>query len=244
VPWSYIDRVGFTAFNQGPVGTGPLRFVSWTGGDRCVLASNPDSWDGRLDLDRVVVRPVPELGARVDALLRGEADMLTRLPPLLAERVAAHPATRVASTLYAGLYVLLVNVWVAPLYNPLVRQALSLAIDRTAIVRDLWRGRGPVPSGPIPHGDDHHDPGLPPLAHDPKGARQQPAAGRLPRRAGRAGDHRGLHPQRSAHDRDDRRDVGGRRRSTSSSRCSTTRSASASTDSRRSRGSRGRIRRR
>jgi peptide/nickel transport system substrate-binding protein len=173
VPWAYIDRVGFTAFNRRPVGTGPLRFVSWTPGDRCVLAANADYWDGRLDADRVVVRPVTEPGARVEALLRGEADLITRLPPDHADRVASHPATRVAGALYAGLYVLLVNVWVAPLNNPLVRQALSLAIDRAAIVKLLWGGRGQVPSGPIPRGDDHHDPALPPLPCDPQRARER-----------------------------------------------------------------------
>ncbi|MGE5801417.1 MAG: ABC transporter substrate-binding protein [Gemmatimonadota bacterium] len=173
VPWAYIDRVGITVFNRRPVGTGPLRFVSWTKGEACVLAANPDYWDGRLDLDRVVFRPVPEPGARVDALLRGDADLITRLTPDHAERVAAHPSTRVAGALYAGLYVLLVNVWVAPLNDPLVRQALSLAIDREAIVKDIWRGRGVVPSGPIPRGDTHYDPARPPLAYDPQGARKR-----------------------------------------------------------------------
>jgi peptide/nickel transport system substrate-binding protein len=178
VPWAYIDRIGFTAFNERPVGTGPLRLVSWTRRDRCVFAANRDYWDGRLDLDRVILRPVSEPGARVDALLRGDADLITRLPPQQAARVASHPSTRVAGALYAGLYVLLVNVWVPPLNDPRIRQALSLAIDRGAIVRDLWRGRGEVPSGPIPLGDDHHDAALPSLPYDPRAARD------LLRRAG------------------------------------------------------------
>jgi peptide/nickel transport system substrate-binding protein len=173
VPWAYIDRVGFTGFNQRPMGTGPLRFVSWTKGDRCVLETNPDYWDGRLDLDRVVFRPVPEPAARVEALLRGEADIITQLSSQHVDRVASHPATKVAGAPYAGLYVLVVNVWVAPLNHPLVRQALSLAIDRQAIVKELWRGRGVVPSGPIPRGDNHFDPLLPPLPYDPKGARDR-----------------------------------------------------------------------
>jgi peptide/nickel transport system substrate-binding protein len=62
---------------------------------------------------------------------------------------------------------------VAPLNDLRVRQALSLAIDRETIVRELWRGRGLVPSGPIPRGDDHHDPALPPLPYDPRGARDR-----------------------------------------------------------------------
>ena len=173
VPWTYIDRVGFTVFNERPVGTGPLRFVSWTPGDRFVAAANPDYWDGRLDVDRVVFRPLTAPGARVEALLRGEADLITHLPPDLAGRVASHPSTRVVGALYAGLYVLAVNAWVSPLNDPIVRQALSLAIDREAIIKDIWRGRGLLPNGPIPKGDDHHDSSLPRLSYDPGRARER-----------------------------------------------------------------------
>jgi peptide/nickel transport system substrate-binding protein len=173
VPWSYIDRVGFTAFNQRPVGTGPLRLASWSPGDRCVLAANPDYWGGRLDLDRVILRPVPRAEDRLEALVRGSADLITELPPEHHETVAARASTRAVGALYAGLYVLLVHTWVAPLQRPLVRPALSLAIDREWIVKTLWRGRGVVPSGPIPRGDDHHDPSLPPLRYDPSGARDR-----------------------------------------------------------------------
>jgi peptide/nickel transport system substrate-binding protein len=79
----------------------------------------------------------------------------------------------VAGALYAGLYVLAVNSKVKPLDNPLVKQALSLAIDRQAIVKELWRGRGIVPSGPIAKGDNHFDTALPPLKYDPKEAREK-----------------------------------------------------------------------
>jgi peptide/nickel transport system substrate-binding protein len=75
--------------------------------------------------------------------------------------------------LYAGLYVLAVNSKVPPLTNPLVKQALSLAIDREAIVKELWRGRGIVPSGPIAKGDNHFDASLPPLAYNPAEARER-----------------------------------------------------------------------
>jgi peptide/nickel transport system substrate-binding protein len=173
VPWAYIDRVGFTAFNQQPVGSGPLRFGSWTKGEQCILEANPDYWGGRLDVDRVVFRPVPDPAARVDRLLRGDADFITQLSPADGERVATHPSTRVVGAPYAGLYVLAVNAWVAPLNHPLVRQALSLAVDRDAIVKEIWRGRGIVPSGPIPRGDNHHDPSLPPLPYDPRAARDR-----------------------------------------------------------------------
>ena len=57
--------------------------------------------------------------------------------------------------------------------NPRVKQALSLAIDREAIVKELWRGQAIVANGPIPKGDNHYDESLPPLKHDPALARQR-----------------------------------------------------------------------
>jgi peptide/nickel transport system substrate-binding protein len=173
VPWTHIDRVGFKAFNEHPVGSGPLRFVSRSKRDQCLLDANPDYWDGRVDVDRVVFKSVPDPERRVDLLLRGAADIIVPLAPEHGPRVASGPATQVAGVLYAGLYVLAVNVWVAPLNDPLVRQALSLAIDRETIVKELWRGRGVVPNGPIPRGDALHDPSLRTLPYDPGAARER-----------------------------------------------------------------------
>jgi peptide/nickel transport system substrate-binding protein len=173
VPKRYLEQVGADAFNQKPVGTGPVRVASWTKDDRVVLEANPDYWGGRIDVDRVVFRSIPEVAARIAALLKGEIDLMVQLPPDHAERVAGHPATRVVGALYAGLYVLAVNSKVPPLDNPLVKQALALGIDRELIVKELWRGRGIVPSGPIAKGDNHHDGALPPLAYDPKEARER-----------------------------------------------------------------------
>ncbi|HEV8308540.1 MAG TPA: ABC transporter substrate-binding protein [Methylomirabilota bacterium] len=173
VPKKYLEAVGGDAFNAKPLGTGPVRFVSWVKDDRLVLEANPDYWGGKIDVDRVVFRPIPETAPRVAALLKGEADVITQLPPDHGERVATHPSTRVVGALYAGLYVLAVNSKVPPLGHPLVKQALSLAIDREAIVKELWRGRGIVPNGPIARGDVHYDAALPPLAYDPKEARER-----------------------------------------------------------------------
>ncbi len=172
VPKKYLEQVGPDGFNAKPVGTGPVRLQSWIKDDKAVLEANPDYWGGRLDVDRVIFRPIPETGPRVAALLKGEVDAITALPPDHFQRVAQNATTRTASTLYAGLYVLALNSKVPPLNNPLVKQAMSLAIDREAIVKDLWRERGIVASGPIAKGDNHYDATLPPLRHDPKAARE------------------------------------------------------------------------
>jgi peptide/nickel transport system substrate-binding protein len=173
VPKRYLESVGADTFNTKPVGTGPVRLSSWVKDDRAVFDANPDYWGGKIDMDRLVVRAIPETAPRIAALLKGEVDIITQLPPDQAERVTGNPSTRVTGALYAGLYVLGVNSKRPPLDNPLVKQALSLAIDREAIVKELWRGRGVVPNGPIAKGDNHYDPSLPPLAYSPKEARDR-----------------------------------------------------------------------
>jgi len=173
VPKKYLESVGPETFNAKPVGTGPVRFVSWVKDDKLVLEANPDYWGGKPDFDRMIVRAIPETAPRIAALLKGELDIITQLPPDQEDKVSANSSTRVTGALYAGLYVLGVNSTRPPLDNPLVKQALSLAIDREAIVKELWRGRGIVPSGPIAKGDNHFDLSLPPLAYDPKEARER-----------------------------------------------------------------------
>src|SRR5438093_2805430 len=173
VPKKYLESVGPDAFNQKPVGTGPVRFVSWTKDDKAVLEANPDYWGGKPDFDRMIFRAIPETAPRVASLLKGEVDVATQLPPDHGDRVNQNPTTRVSGALYAGLYVLAVNSKVKPLDNPLVKQALALAIDREAIVKELWRGRGIVPNGPIAKGDNHYDASLPPFKYDPKEARER-----------------------------------------------------------------------
>jgi peptide/nickel transport system substrate-binding protein len=167
IPKKYVESVGPEVFNQKPVGTGPVRFVSWVKDDKLVLEVNPDYWGGRVDFDRLTVRALPEMAPRVAALLKGEVDLITQVPPDQGERVKANPGTIVSGALYGGLYVLAVNSKRPPLDNPLVKQALSLAIDRDSIVKELWRGRGVVPSGMIAKGDNHFDASLPPLAFNP-----------------------------------------------------------------------------
>jgi peptide/nickel transport system substrate-binding protein len=173
VPKKYVESVGNDTFNAQPVGTGPVSFKSWVKDDKAVLDANAGYWGGKIDVDHWIVRAVPETAPRIAALLKGEVDIITQLPPDQQDRIKANPSTRVDGALYAGLYVLGVNSKRPPLDNPLVKQALSLAIDRELIVKELWKGRGIAPSQPIARGDNHFDPTLPPLAYNPKEARER-----------------------------------------------------------------------
>jgi peptide/nickel transport system substrate-binding protein len=173
MPKKYAETVGDDTFNRKPVGTGPIKLVEWIKDDRVVMEANRDHFLGKIAADRVVFRPIPEFAARLSALLAGEVDLMTKLPPDYAERVAKHPGTKIEGAMYAGLYVLQANSKRPPLDNPKVKQALSLAIDRQAIVKELFRGQGIVPNGPVAKGDNHYDESLPPLQYDPDLAKQR-----------------------------------------------------------------------
>ncbi len=173
MPKKYFSAVGDDGFNVKPIGTGPARLIEWVKDDRVVFEAYRDYWQGRIDADRLIFKPIPEVAPRIAALLKGEVDIMTKLPPDHVERVAMHPATKVEGALYAGQYGISVNSKRPPLDNPKVKQALSLAIDREAIVKELWRGQGIVCNGPIAKGDNHYDGSLPPLMRDPDLAKRR-----------------------------------------------------------------------
>src|SRR6266705_4226970 len=172
VPKKYLESVGGETFNAKPVGTGPVSFVSWVKDDKAVFDANPGYWGGKIDVDRWTMRSIPETSPRIAALLKGEVDIIVQVPPDQEDRIKANSSTKVEGALYAGLYCLGVNAKRPPLDNPLVKQALSLAIDRDLIVKELWKGRGIVPRQPIAKGDNHFDSKLPQLAYNPKEAKE------------------------------------------------------------------------
>jgi peptide/nickel transport system substrate-binding protein len=172
MPKAYFQKVGDDEFNAKPIGTGPVKFTSWVKDDRLVLDANKDYWGGKIDVDQIVFRPLPELAARVGALLKGEVDIITKIPPDQVDRVAKAPNTKIEGVLYGGLYCLSVTTQRPPLDSKPFRQAMSLAIDRATIVKELWRGQGAVPNSMVVKSDNHYDPTLPPLKYDPNQAKQ------------------------------------------------------------------------
>lgn len=173
LPRAYFERVGSEAFRQRPVGTGPFRFSSWTKDDRLVLDRFDGYWGGPANFERVLFRPRPEPAPRVTALMAGDADLVTNVPADQIEAINRSGRARVDGALFNGLHVLAVNAKVPPLDNPLVKQALSLAIDREAIIRTIHRGQGVVPNGLIAQGDFGFDATLPPLEYNQDRARQR-----------------------------------------------------------------------
>lgn len=132
-----------------PVGTGPLMFDSWIKDDSITLQANPDYWQGKPDVDTVIWRNIPEVSTRVANLLTGDVDMIVAVPPQDWERVNGNAGTSVVDFLTTRVMLLALRVgpsetmpdWSGPTADPRIREAISLSIDRQALI-DLIDGMG------------------------------------------------------------------------------------------------------
>jgi peptide/nickel transport system substrate-binding protein len=171
VPKAYLEQVGPERFQREPMGTGPYRVVEFVPDQRIVLEAHEEYFEGKPPADRVVVVAIPEVGTRVAALLNGEIDVLIDLPPDQVALVEQAGRFRVDSFAPLNANYLIVNGLKLPTDKVEVRQALSLAIDRRAIVEQLLGGHGLVP-GSVQSVLDPLYVERPPLSYDPERARQ------------------------------------------------------------------------
>jgi peptide/nickel transport system substrate-binding protein len=142
------------AFNAGTatIGTGAYKLVRFTKGDRIILERNDGYWGEKPQWQRVVFRPITSAGPRVAALLAGDVDAIENVPIQDLERVKANPNFKVVQGLSARVIYLHFNYvddappGVAgtdgknPFRDKRVREAISKAIDRDAIVARIMGG--------------------------------------------------------------------------------------------------------
>jgi peptide/nickel transport system substrate-binding protein len=131
--------------SQHPTGTGPFRFVSWTRGEKVELAKYARYWGPKARLDRVIIRPISNNQARIDALRTGEINAFDLAPPqdigtLSGDarlKVIKRPAFNVA-------YVTINQGPGSPMNELKVRQAVAHGLDRASVVRQFYYGTGRV----------------------------------------------------------------------------------------------------
>lgn len=176
-------------FNSGKaaIGTGPYRIVSWQPGSPMVLKRNPTYWGAKPAWEDVRFAPVQRDSARVAALLAGDMDFINRVPIADLARLKQDPKIKLFAGNSAYVYMLFPDVESDTptgikdnAGNPLpknpfkdlrVRQALSLAINRTAIVERTMEGQASVANQAIPAGFFGNSTKIPAAAFDADRAR-------------------------------------------------------------------------
>jgi peptide/nickel transport system substrate-binding protein len=126
-----------------PIGTGPFKFVSWTKGDRVELAHNPDYWGTPVKLDKATFKFINDPTAAFAAMMAGDVDAFPNYPaPETLDQFKADPRFAVVIGTTEGETILAMNNGKKPFDDLKVRQALSYAIDKKAIIDGAMYGYG------------------------------------------------------------------------------------------------------
>lgn len=158
-------------FATHPVGTGPFRFVEWVKDDHITLARNPDYWGAKAHLDQVVFRSIPENTVRYLALEEGSVLGLDGLNTELAKRVAAAGKYLLVTQPGMNVAYLAMNEDKPPFDRVDVRRAFNYAIQKDAIVKNLYGGFGTPAVNPIPPSLWGYNGAVPAYPYDPAKAR-------------------------------------------------------------------------
>src|SRR6267154_6071167 len=117
-----VPRSAVAQLATKPIGTGPFKFVSYTAGDRLVLARNPDYFEpGLPKLDGVELRVIPEMSVKIAALQAGDIDVIWDLPPDQVPKLKADTRLRVESVATASWDVAIMNNITPPFNDVRVR---------------------------------------------------------------------------------------------------------------------------
>jgi ABC-type transport system substrate-binding protein len=148
-----FESMGRERFERSPVGAGPFEFKEWREGSEIVLTRFEQYWQpGLPHLDRIELKVVKDAFVRQNLLTTGALDAifspqykdiadLRRTPGVAVHSVPGHAFDFVAF-----------NPGDPVVGNRLVRQAVACAINRNAIVSDVYHGHAVPTNIPTPKG--------------------------------------------------------------------------------------------
>jgi peptide/nickel transport system substrate-binding protein len=163
---------GIPDITGAPVGTGPFKFVEWVRGDHITLAANDSYWGGRPQLDQVIIRVINDNAARFFELQAGNIDMMEFPNPDDVKVAQAIPSLQVLFRPSLNVAFIDFNEFMAPFGDIRVRQALSEAVNRQAIVDSLYGGIGIVAKEFLAPGMLGYNEDIQPIPYDPTHAKQ------------------------------------------------------------------------
>lgn len=155
-----------------PIGTGAYKLQEWRREQSITLVRNDGYWGGPPPISTIEFRIIPEVGARVSALLAGEIHLTPDVPPQSMDQVARSGNTEIRTV--AGRRVIFVafnTLQPGPLQDVRIRQAINHAVDVDKIIRTVMEGNAKQMVGPLSVISRHLDPKLKPYTVDPAKAK-------------------------------------------------------------------------
>jgi len=181
---------------KGVNGTGPYKFKSWRRGDHVALVRNDTYWGGKAPWEAVSMRVIPTPAARVAALLAGDVHVIESVPPADIAKLKTNKDVNLFSTVSNRLVFLEADSardrspYVTdkdgkpldrnPLKDVRVRRAMSMAINRPAIVERVMEGNALAAGQLVPAGTFAHVPALKVQKFDPEAAKALLSAAGFP----------------------------------------------------------------
>jgi peptide/nickel transport system substrate-binding protein len=160
--------------NKKPLGTGPFRFLEWKTGAKTVFEANPDYFEDRPYLSRVITRVIPDPATMFLELKSGGIDMMG-LTPIQYTRQTKTEEFRKSFNKYRYLsfgYTYLGFRLSHPLFTDRrVRQAFAYAIHKKEIIDGVLFGLGQEATGPYKPGTWAHNPDVKKYPYDPEKAK-------------------------------------------------------------------------
>jgi peptide/nickel transport system substrate-binding protein len=135
-------------FLRNPIGTGPFRYGEVVLGSHVRLVAFDRYFGGRPKLDAVVFRVVADLEQQLAQLQTGQIDLMLIEPPQV-PAVQRMPSVQIVNAPQVNYTFVGFNHKMEPFTDRRVRQALTHAVDRKAILDKIYLGRGKLATGPI-----------------------------------------------------------------------------------------------
>jgi peptide/nickel transport system substrate-binding protein len=170
----FADQFNKHPNNRQPIGTGPYKFERWETGKEITLVRNEDYWGRKPYLDKIVIRIIQDATAALTALKASEVDFQPRLTAIQWAQQTSGSAfeSKFAKTKYRyPSYSYIGWNQEKPVFkDKLVRQALTMLLNRQQIVDSLRFGLGTIATTHFTPDAADYDPNIKPWPYDPKRA--------------------------------------------------------------------------
>jgi peptide/nickel transport system substrate-binding protein len=134
---------GTYAFSH-PTGTGPFKFKSWSVGQKVELLRNDKYWGKKPKIGRVIVQPISNNTARVQALQSGEINGADLIQPQDVGTIKKNKNLKLLNRPSFNVAYVTINSSHAPFNKLAVRQAVAYGLDRAGVVKSFYAGRAQV----------------------------------------------------------------------------------------------------
>ena len=133
-----------------PVGTGPYQLVAYQKDSQIRYQAHPDYWAGKAPIDRLIFSITPDPSVRYQKLKANECQVMPYPNPADLEAMSKDADINLMQQEGLNVGYLAFNTEKAPFTDKRVRQALSIAINKQAIIDVVFQGAGKAAKNPIP----------------------------------------------------------------------------------------------